>query len=164
VAVRMAEAQPLGVVLKNYDAAFDKYDFLQGRYGRARSVHSSHFEVLAELGYFGAAVWAGLFVYAFAAAFRIRRISRLPGLPADSSHFLLTTSTALLASMVGFLVGGSFIALMLNDLTWLTFSLVAALDRIARQMAAEANERAKQTRPAITPRPFQGFRPAVAAR
>src|SRR4029077_1083864 len=108
VAVRMAEAQPLGVGLRNYEAAYDKYDFLQGRFGTARSVHSSHFEVLAELGYFGAAVWIGLFAYAFAAAFRIRRVSRMPGLPRDSSHFLLTTSTALLASMVGFLAGGSF--------------------------------------------------------
>ncbi|MEP7304812.1 MAG: O-antigen ligase family protein [Acidobacteriota bacterium] len=164
VAVRMAEAQPLGVGLKNYEAAYDKYDFLQGRYGSARSVHSSHFEVLAELGFFGAAVWIGLFVYSFAAAFRIRRVSRRPGLPPDSSHFLLTTSTALLASMVGFLVGGSFIALMLNDLTWVTFSLVAALDRLARQMAAEAIQRSMQTSPAIAPSPFQGFRPAVATR
>jgi probable O-glycosylation ligase (exosortase A-associated) len=162
VAVKMAEAQPFGVGLKNFDAAYDKYDFLQGRYGRGRSVHSSHFEVLAELGFFGAAVWIGLFLYAFVVAFRVRRIARLPGLPQASAHFLMTTSTALLASMVGFLVGGSFIALALNDLTWLTFSLVASLDRLSKQLSARTTERPLQVHPMFAPRPVPGYRPAAA--
>jgi hypothetical protein len=33
--------------------------------------------------------------------------------------------------MVGFLVGGSFLALALNDVTWLTFGMVAAVDRLS---------------------------------
>ena len=36
--------------------------------------------------------------------------------------------------MFGFLAGGSFIALALNDITWLTFALIAALDLISRDL------------------------------
>ena len=41
------------------------------------------------------------------------------------------SANALLVSLVAFIVGGSFIALSLNDLTWYTFALVAALDRLS---------------------------------
>jgi hypothetical protein len=37
--------------------------------------------------------------------------------------------------VAGFLVGGSFLSSALNDLTWLTFALVAALDRLAASSA-----------------------------
>ena len=39
--------------------------------------------------------------------------------------------------MTGFLVGGSFLALALNDITWLTFGIVAAADRISLTLCAE---------------------------
>ena len=45
---------------------------------------------------------------------------------------MFTCANALMTSMSGFIVGGSFLALALNDLTWLTFALVAALDRISQ--------------------------------
>ena len=38
--------------------------------------------------------------------------------------------------MFAFVVGGSFLSLAVNDLTWLIFGLVAALDRVSRQPAA----------------------------
>jgi len=133
VGFRMVSANPLGVGLKQYEAAYDKYDFSYGRYGHNRAVHSSHVQVLAELGYPGEIIWIGLFACAFVACFRVRRRSRAPELDPRTSLFLKTTANALIVSMAGFLVGGSFLSLAVNDLTWLTFGLVAALDRFAKR-------------------------------
>jgi len=140
VAKVMADAQPLGVGLRNYEFAYDTYDFSNGRYGHNRAVHSSHFQVLAELGYLGAAVWIGQFMLAFIVALRVRRRSWTPGLSPASARFLATVSTGLMVSMAGFLVGGSFLAMALNDVTWLTFAMLAALDRIASQLCLEAKK------------------------
>jgi putative inorganic carbon (hco3(-)) transporter len=128
VAVDMALDHPFGIGLKGYEQAYDRYDFLQGRYGPKRSVHSSHFEVLAETGFTGAVIWFGMFAYAFYAAFRIRRRARNACLSPELKHLFFTCSNALIASMASFVVGGSFIALSLNDITWLTFGLVTSLD------------------------------------
>jgi putative inorganic carbon (HCO3(-)) transporter len=140
VAKVMADAQPLGVGLRNYEYAYDTYDFSNGRYGHNRAVHSSHFQVLAELGYLGAAVWIGQFTLAFIVALRVRRRSWTPGLSPPHARFLATVSTGLIVSMAGFLVGGSFLAMALNDVTWLTFAMLAALDRIASQLCLEAKK------------------------
>jgi probable O-glycosylation ligase (exosortase A-associated) len=131
VAVNMALDRPLfGVGLRGYESAYNHYDFLNGQYGRGRSIHSSHFQVLAEMGFVGAAVWVWLFAYAYLILFRVRARSRNP-LVREESRFLFTMANAMIASVTAFLVGGSFIALALNDLTWLTFVLVVALDRLS---------------------------------
>lgn len=141
VAARMAEDNPLGVGLRNYDHLYDRYDFLEGDFGTGRSVHSSHFEVLAELGYAGALVWVALFVYAIPVAWRVRRFgAHTPQLAPDEARFYVTTANALIASMVAFLVGGAFIALALNDITWYTFAAVAAIDRLARARKQELDQ------------------------
>ena len=49
----------------------------------------------------------------------------------EESRFLFTMANAMIASITAFLVGGSFIALALNDLTWLHFVLVVVLDRLS---------------------------------
>jgi probable O-glycosylation ligase (exosortase A-associated) len=136
VAVRMAEQNFFGVGLRGYDNAYDKYDFLDGRYGRGRSVHSSHYMVLAELGYPGAAVWGSMLIGSFLIGWRTRARAWSPDLPEDARNFVFTCSNALMVSMAGFTVGGSFLALALNDLTWLTFALLAALDRWSRNACA----------------------------
>ena len=43
-------------------------------------------------------------------------------------------------SMTAFLAGGSFIALGLNDLSWLTFGVVAALDRLTASLVKASQE------------------------
>lgn len=138
VAVDMVQAYPLGIGMRNFESTYNDYDYLRGKYGRRRAVHSSHFQALAELGYLGACVWTGLFIYGFRVAFRVRRRSRMSGLSPPVARFMLTVATALIVSMVGFLIGGSFISLMLNDLTWVTFALLAALDLVSARLCAEA--------------------------
>jgi putative inorganic carbon (HCO3(-)) transporter len=131
VGLRMGMSNAFGVGLRQYEVAYDKYDFLFGRFGRQRAVHSAHVQVFAELGFLGAAVWFAMFVYAFFACLRVRARSRLAHIQPDDAHVLFTLANALLTSMTGFVVGGAFLALALNDLTWLTFAMVAALDRLS---------------------------------
>jgi putative inorganic carbon (hco3(-)) transporter len=140
VGMRMVSANPLGVGLKQYEAAYDKYDFSYGRYGHHRAVHSSHVQVFAELGYPGIFIWVGLFMFAFHACLRVRRRARAPHLDPRTAAFLKTTANALIISMTGFLVGGSFLSLAVNDLTWLTFGIVGALDRFAKRVAEAPEE------------------------
>lgn len=144
VALRMAEANPFGVGLRQYEKAFDQYDFLDGRYGRARSVHSSHYQVLAELGYPGAAVWGSMLLYSVLLAWRLRARSSSPDMPDEHRALLFTCANGLMVSMTGFLVGGSFLTLALNDLTWLTFAMLAALDRWSKAECAKTQLEALQ--------------------
>jgi putative inorganic carbon (hco3(-)) transporter len=128
VAVDMAIDHPLGIGIRGFKKAYNGYDFLNGRYGRSRSVHSSHFEVFAEMGFFGLFIWIGMFIYAFGVAFKIRKSSRKSTLSDENKRFFYSFSNSLIVSMVGFLVGGAFIELALNDLTWFTFPLVTSLN------------------------------------
>lgn len=165
VAVEMAKAHPLGVGLFNYEPNYDRFDFSGGEFGRSRSVHSSHFQALAETGVIGTAAYGFLFGYSAILLFRIRSRSRVPHLSAEDSHFLAATATALIAAIVAFLVGGSFIAMALNDLTWLMFALVAALDRISLEMATvPAGEKAAEAahHPTSIPASLPGALPAPA--
>ena len=132
VGMQMGLVNPLGVGIRQYESAYDAYDWSYGRYGERRSVHSSHVQVFAELGALGAFVWVGLFGLATLLCLRVRARSEDPSLPEAHRRFFFTAANGLIVSMVGFAIGGSFIALALNDLTWLTFAMVAALDRISR--------------------------------
>lgn len=136
VAAEMAKANPLGVGLRAYDRAYDDHDFSGGVYGSGRSVHNSHLQVLAEEGYAGFALWLLAFAYAFWICLRMRfSATKLPGMSEDDRSYYITMSTAFAASMVAFLVGGTFIAVSNNDLTWMTFGAVATLDRLYKAHA-----------------------------
>jgi len=141
VAVRMAEAYPFGVGLFNYPLAYDRFDDMNGEYGSRRAVHSSHFQVLAETGFPGIAVWVLQFATAFVVAHRIRRRAKTGGLSSEDRVMWVTAANGLSASMMAFLVGGSFIALALNDVTWLTFAFLAALDRLSAATVREYESR-----------------------
>lgn len=150
VAVKIAQDHPLGIGLFNYQPAYDAYDDSGGEFGSARSVHSSHFQVLAETGFPGAIVWVTMFSWALWLLFRIRRNAvHSPTLTPENRRLLVSASSGLVASMVAFLVGGGFVAMALNDLTWISFALVAALDRLFQQVnAASAPRAVSETSPA----------------
>ncbi len=139
VALDMAEANPLGVGLFNYEQAYDRYDFLDGLYGHKRSVHSSHFQVLAETGLVGTIAYICAFVFAYRAAFRVRNRGKRTDIDAADARLFFTSSNALIASITGFVVGGAFVAMALNDLLWLSFGLIAALDRISASVCLAAD-------------------------
>jgi probable O-glycosylation ligase (exosortase A-associated) len=126
----MAVDNPLGVGMFNSGPTYNRYDFSDGLYGKNRVMHSSHFQVLAEQGFVGFAIWGWLFISSFRSCFRIRRLAMVELFDADNIKFYESMTTALIISMFAFLVGGSFISLALNDLTWLTFGLVVALEQL----------------------------------
>ncbi len=156
VAADMAVANPIGVGLFNYELAYDQHDFLHGKYGKQRSVHSSYFQVLAETGFVGAVVYGWMLIYSLMVVMRVRRRARSSQLDAASARFLETSANALGASMVAFMAGGAFIALALNDLTWLSFALVASLDRLSLQMS---EARSPEAREVPLPVVISGWRP-----
>jgi putative inorganic carbon (HCO3(-)) transporter len=148
---RMVQDNPLGIGLRQYEQAYDRYDFSHGRYGHHRAVHNSHVQVLAEIGYPGAAVWTGMFVFAFYTCFRVRARSRDESLDPEVGRFLWTTANCLMVSMFSFVVGGAFLSLALNDITWLTFAMVGALGRVA---AAARPAEVPETLATSTPQPL----------
>ncbi len=154
VGLLMAADHPLGIGLRQYELLYDRYDFLHGRFGRGRAVHSAHVQVLAESGYLGAAAWTGLFAYAAWLCLRIRAQSLGAVFAPQDRHFLFTAANALLTSMIAFVVGGAFLSLALNDLTWLTFATVAALDLLARRL----REAAEQPAASAPEQPLNAFR------
>jgi putative inorganic carbon (HCO3(-)) transporter len=149
VGLRMVADNPLGVGLKQYEFAYDRYDFSRGRFGHKRAVHNSHVQVLAELGYMGEAAWAGLFVYGVITCIRVRARSKSDRLDPRTAQFLFTVANGLLTSMTGFLVGGTFLSLALNDLTWLTFGMVAAVDRMSARLVAEPAAHGRPVAPVV---------------
>jgi len=151
VALRMVEDRPLGVGLRQYEQAYDLYDFSHARYGHHRAVHNSHMQVLAEIGYGGEIVWLGMFGYAVFACLRVRYRSRDERLDPDVGRFLWSTANGLLVSMFAFVIGGSFLSLALNDVTWLTFGMVGALELTTIRALAEADE----VRPHTVPLAFR---------
>lgn len=144
IALIVAADNPLGVGLFNFSSVYDKYDLSGGKYGKNRAVHNSHLQVLTELGFAGFAIWVWLFFIAFRTCFRIRRIALKELAGTQSEVFLGSMAVALIASMVAFLVGGTFISFALNDLTWLTFALVAALDQLCNTVLQAQDHSSQQ--------------------
>jgi putative inorganic carbon (HCO3(-)) transporter len=151
VAVAMVKQRPLGVGLGNFESEYDTYDSSDGLYGHSRAVHSSHMQALSETGIVGFLIFEGLNGYSLFALWRIRRqaIAGAFGDP-EKDRFFLTIGGALFASTAAFLVGGSFLSQALNDLNWLTFAIVGAVQRAA----VELLEDAKAETPAATALPL----------
>lgn len=126
---KMAKANPLGVGMYNFNYAFDKYAWKHGMYGYHRSIHNSHLEALTENGFDGLAVWIFTYIMAFRACGRVRKFASKMDRDPDSK-LLRDAADALTVSMAAFVIGGSFIALCLNSITWFTFAIVAALDKV----------------------------------
>ena len=130
VAWKMAQENPLGVGLVNFAPNYNRYDDTQGLYGENRVVHNSHLQTLTENGFLGFGIWVSLFLMSFSRCLRIRRSCLANEPESEKSIFFNQMSVSLIVSMFGFIIGGTFISMSLNDLTWLLFGAVAALDRL----------------------------------
>ena len=142
VAVDMAKARPLGVGLRNFEHTYDFFDSSNGRYGRGRAVHSTLLQVLTESGVAGFALYGFLLAATLRTLFRIRARGRNVALSPDLRRLCFTLANGMLASMAAFLIGGAFISMALNDLTWLTIGAAIATDRLSRaqeQLVSEAS-------------------------
>jgi putative inorganic carbon (hco3(-)) transporter len=134
VGIEMANANPLfGVGFDGFARSYYRYDFLEGRYGKSRAVHSSFFGVLGELGYLGAALFGAVLFSALRSCARVRKLSyREPEMLNFEKY-----AVALQTSLITFIVGGIFISFQYNEMFWHIIGLTIVLERLARQRRAE---------------------------
>lgn len=133
VAVSMANANPLtGVGYNLFNATYDRYDDLGGLFGHDRSVHSTWFGLLAELGYPGLLLFIAQLVLAFRACWRARKAARIGPQYASLGAFAF----GLEASLVAFCVGGTFLPFQYTEMLWHLLALSTALHLIAEQALA----------------------------
>ena len=130
VAGAMATRNPiLGIGFNSYNNAYDAYDVSAGKYGNDRSVHSSFFGVLAELGYVGLFLYVLILLSAFRACAYVRRVASRNGALVD----LGKGAVAIQTSLVAFVVGGSFVSFQYNEILWHVIGLSMVLRRLAAQ-------------------------------
>jgi putative inorganic carbon (HCO3(-)) transporter len=145
VAILMANSNPiLGVGHNAYNPSYNEYDFLEGEFGRSRSVHSAWFGILAELGYVGMVIYGLIVASAFMALRRVRRLART--LPALGN--LAAYAKGLEAALLAFAVGASFVPFQYNEFAWHLFALCVATGRIAHDRSKE-DDTASAPAPAV---------------
>ena len=129
-AIKMSRSYPLGVGPGCYPAYYDRFDATDGFYGRRRSVHSSHLQILADSGYVGLILWVCLLLVAYAKLWRIRKIAQEKLDDHIDTRFYFNLSNCLICSQSAFIMGGAFYELAYNDITWLTFGLVIIIEKL----------------------------------
>jgi O-antigen ligase len=149
VALRMSADNPLGVGLWNFESRYDQYDLSGGTYGHRRAVHNSFLQALTETGWLGGTLYAGMFLYAALLCLRVIRRGRSSALSPPEARCLTTVGAALLAALTGFVVGGFFVSLAYNDLTWLLFGVVAAIDRLSKVLGEGTGADSSQPAPVL---------------
>lgn len=156
VAVDMANDRPFfGVGHNSYNVSYDAYDTSNGEFGQGRSVHSSWFGFLSELGYPGFLLYITHLLLAFGAAWKARRVARLRPEWADYKSYAFAIEGAVAA----FAVGSSFVPLQYNEMFWHVIGLSIALDVLA---SAALREHAAAALPVIAPG-SAGARPMAVA-
>lgn len=152
VAHAMGAAHPVfGVGFNGYTRLYDTYDFLRGRYGRNRAVHSSWFGVIAELGYVGLMLYGIVVFISMHNCYVVHRLTAQ--FPTVAS--LRLYSTALEAGLVVWFVAGAFHIYQYNEFAWhyLAFTFIlkrVAVDMCARPPAVPASPRAARALPALS--------------
>src|SRR5262249_44502939 len=135
VAITMANDRALvGVGCNSYNAVYDRYDDSGGWYGHNRSVHSTWFGILAELGYPGFILFIAQLGLAFKACRRARRAAKVGPQYAALGQFAF----ALEGGLVAFMIGGTFLPFQYTEMYWHWIGLSIALDGLAREALATA--------------------------
>lgn len=156
VGLKMAEANPFfGVGLNAFNKAYDRYDFLEGGYGRGRSVHSSWFGIVAETGYVGFALYVTIMLLAFVTCQQVARKSKKGQAAAELYYYAVAIQTGLAVAFVG----SSFVAWQYCEMLWHFVGLSMGLRSLANAPQAAAAVTAPMAVTAPAP-----FRPMVVAR
>jgi probable O-glycosylation ligase (exosortase A-associated) len=147
VAADMAAENPIiGIGFNSYSAAYNSYDSSDGAYGRYRSVHNSFFAVLAELGYTGFLLYTAVIVSVFRACAQVKRLAFVYEALSDCGKL----AVALEASLLVFIVGGSFVVLQYSEMVWHLVGVSIALRRFAVQKAKQLALAEQPLRPPAT--------------
>lgn len=134
VAMDMARDNPiLGIGYNAYNYRFNDYDFLDGYYGRGRSVHSMWFGIIAELGYTGIVLFTSILALAFTGMWSVARRARKGLIPMDFYHY----AVAIQAAFTALFVGGSFVPWQYTEMLWHFVALSMALRAMALEWKQE---------------------------
>lgn len=133
VAYLIAKDYPFGIGPGCYNTMYPFYDSTNGFYGKYRTVHSSHFQVVSEAGFFGTIVWLLLYIVSLKQLFTIRKIAFKRPSQEDDRQFFFLAANMLITCQAVFFVGGAFYAQAYNDVIWLIWGLSASLSIIFTQ-------------------------------
>jgi O-antigen ligase len=133
IAADIARDQPLGVGPGCYNTYYEIYDHSNGRFGHYRTVHSAHFEALAETGYMGVIVWLLLYIIALKKLFSIRKLANANILHDPKNEFFANAANMLITANIVFFIGSAFYAQAYNDIIWLIWGLTVILVNLFEQ-------------------------------
>ena len=138
VAVDMAIDRPfLGVGHRGYEPNYNEYDFLSGKHGTKRAVHSAWFGILAEGGVPGMLIFLTIFGSSVWACRRTRRMAKRGEVTESLGRYAIGME----ASLVAFAVGGTFVSYQYNEMLWHFFALTMALEHVAVTQASAVRQR-----------------------
>lgn len=156
VGATMAAANPVfGVGVNAFNLAYNRYDFLEGAYGRGRSVHSSWFGILAETGYVGFGLYLVIMLLAAVTCQQVVRKAKRGQAPAELYYYAVAVQTGFAVAFVG----SSFVAWQYCEMLWHFVGLSMGLRSLANAPQAATEVAAPVAAPAPEP-----FRPLVVAR
>ncbi len=131
-----------GVGVGAYEVAYGQsYLDLEGAGRKWRVAHSSYIQVAAELGIGGLLIWLAILASGFLSLFESRRQLASTPLGEDEQAWPLINAyrswnSAMLASLVGFLVGAVFLSRGYDLLFMVLLALIAILSRGAAAIAS----------------------------
>jgi O-antigen ligase len=136
--VLMVEEHNTGVGLGCFQQLYDDYDSTNGFFGTKRAIHSTHFQILAETGYSGLAIWLLLILISFRKLWSVRKRSQRLHNHDQNRIFFFCFANAMIGTLATFVLGGAFYALAQIEVPWLVFLLAHISDRILREQEERA--------------------------
>ena len=133
IAGDIASSYPLGTGPGCYPVYYNLFDVTNGEYGRNRSVHSSHFQILSDTGYLGVIVWILLHFVSLKKLWNIRKQAKQRYSEHEKFRFYFYVSNTLTCTIVVFMIGGSFYEYAYNEIIWLVWALVIATERLFKK-------------------------------
>jgi O-antigen ligase len=124
----------IGVGVNGYPRVYDRYDKSDGAFGRARSVHSAWFGIVAELGIVGLLLFAAVIFLAWRSCVRARRLAAAGLVATELGAF----GAGLEMSLMVFAVGGSFVIFQYTEMLWHVVGLTMALHFLTEHAVAAA--------------------------
>lgn len=160
VAVAMADSSPLtGIGFSAFMSAYDTFDTSHGEFGHRRAVHSSWFNVLADLGYTGLLLFVLNIVGVFVGSWQVHWLSRRR----PEMRELRDYAAAFEQSLAAFAVSGSFVSFTYIEMLWHVIGFNIALVFIARDEAAALEAAVPTPAPAALAPVHAALGPAPAA-